>query len=196
LHQLSAQLDEILHLNQHGFRKRLSCVTQLITVFHDLAANVDNGKETHAVALDLSKAFDVVPHHLLIQKLISYNISPVQVNWINAFLSNRYQCVVLDGLISGPIPVTSGVPLLFLGPVLFLLFINDMVDVVKHSSVKLYADDTLLYKPITSAQDCYLLQRDLEAVHLWSVKNLMKFNASKSFVTIFSSNRNRCFQTG
>jgi hypothetical protein len=194
LHQLSVYLDDILYLNQHGFRSKLSCTTQLLTVFHDLAADADKGIESHAIALDFSKAFDLVPHSLLIQKLIKYNISSVLVHWITDFLTNRYQCVVINGVASDLVPVTSGVPQgSVLGPALFLLYINDIVDVIQHCTIKLYADDTLLYKPITTTHDCELLQEDLRAVHTWSQENQMKFNTAKSYVVFFSLTRNHQF---
>ena len=110
LHWLSTQLKRILSLNQHGFRSNLSCTTQLITVYHDLASYADKGLETHAVALDFRKAFDLVPHHILIQKLTAYGIKSVLIHWINSFLTNRLQRVVLEGHASNAVPVTSGVP--------------------------------------------------------------------------------------
>ena len=97
LHQLSTQLDDILSLSQHGFRSNISCTTQLITVFHDLVFNNDKGLEPLAVALDFSKAFDLVPHPILIQKLLKYDIDPVL---ISAFLTDRHQRVVLKGSVS------------------------------------------------------------------------------------------------
>ena len=146
------------------------------------------------MALDFSKAFDLVPHTILIEKLIKYNIDPVLVRWIHALVSGRSQRVVLvlNGCMSKSVPVTSGVPQgSVLGPVLFLVFINDIVDVVRHCTIKLYADDTLLYMPITSTEDCDLLQQDLDALHDWSKQNHMRFNACKSYFTVFSTGKCR-----
>ena len=166
LHWLSTQLKRILSLNQHGFRSNLSCTTQLITVYHDLASYADKGLETHAVALDFRKAFDLVPHHILIQKLTAYGIKSVLIHWINSFLTNRLQRVVLEGHASNAVPVTSGVPQgSVLGPALFLLFINDITDVIKHCKIKLYADDTLIYRPIACSEDVKVLQEDLNALN-------------------------------
>lgn len=121
-------------------------------MFHDLASTADAGIETDAIALDFGKAFDLVPHNHLITKLINCCINPVLVHWIAAFLSDRSQYVVLGGITTNPDPVTSGVPQgSVLVPVLFLIYmyINDIVDVVHHSSIRLFADDAILYTPIT-----------------------------------------------
>ena len=124
----------------------------------------------------------------MIQKLLKYDIDPVLKRWISAFLTDRHQRVVIKGSVSSLVPVTSGVPQgSVLGPVLFLLFINDISDVVKYCSIKLYADDTFIYKAISSAQDCLLMQRDLDALLEWSRLNQMRFDVSKSFITVFST---------
>ena len=188
LHNLNYQMDNILHPNQHGFRKTLSCSTQLVTVTHDIASHLDSGLELHAAVLDFSKAFDLVPHHLLIKKLIDYNINPIITRWVASFLSGRSQSVVLDGVSSGRVPVTSGVPQgSVLGPALFLIYINDIVETIEASQIRLFADDTLVYRPVSSASDSSLFQRDLENLYQWSKSNLMRFNASKSNIIVFSS---------
>jgi hypothetical protein len=121
---LSASL---YHL-QHGFLKGKSTVTQLLTVYHDILNSLANGKEVDTVHLDLSKAFDKVSHHLLLNKLQSYGISGSVLQWFQSYLCNRQQRVVLDGTFSDWLPVTSGVPQSsILGPLLFLVYANDMV---------------------------------------------------------------------
>lgn len=95
------------------------------------------------IALDSSKAFDLVPHYHLITKHTNCSINPALVHWIAVFLSDMSQLVVLGGVRSDPVPVTSGVPQgsCVLVPILFPVYINDVVDVVQHSSVRLFADD-------------------------------------------------------
>ena len=96
--------------------------------------------------------------------------------WISSWLSRRSQQVVLDGQASDPVPVLSGVPQgLVLGPILFLIFINDLPDNIK-PSVCLFADDCVLYRNIHSLQDCLILQEDLDSLGLWEADWQMKFN--------------------
>jgi len=196
LHYLNQHLQDILCHNQHGFRKSLSCNTQLLTVVNDIVSSIDKGSEVHGVVLDFSKAFDLVPHDRLIQKLIFYGFDRLLVQWIADFLHDRSQRVVLDGVASSRVPVTSGVPQgSVLGPSLFLLYINDIVDVVEFCTIKLFADDTLIYTPINSIDDTYKLQKDLDSLLRWSIENGMSFNTRKSSKISFGSRCERyCFQ--
>ena len=188
MHNLNIHLEHIIHNNQHGFRKSLSCSTQLITVVHDLASSIDKGIEVHAVVLDFSKAFDRVPHHRLIDKLVRNNVCSYITRWIASFLSDRLQRVVIDDMTSDLVPVTSGVPQgSVLGPALFILYINDIVGSVTNSTIRLFADDTLVYSQITNAKDHQLFQKDLNSLLQWSTQNQMSFNASKSNVIVFTN---------
>ena len=95
---------------QHGFRAKRSCETQLLTLAHELADNLHNGIQTDLVILDFSKAFDKVPHRKLLMKIDNYGIRGNTWRWVESFLSNRNQQVLLDGEISSQLPVVSGVP--------------------------------------------------------------------------------------
>jgi hypothetical protein len=188
LHHMSSRTSEILASNQHGFRKTYSCTTQLASVIQDVVMAFDSKKPVHAVVLDFAKAFDVVPHRLIIQKLLKYNFEPFLIHWINSFLSQRKQKVLLDGVLSETCRVSSGVPQgSVLGPVLFITFINDIVDCAPNSSIKLFADDTLLYRQVSTAQDSDTLQADLDKVAAWAASNGMSFNVSKTSVLVFGS---------
>ena len=161
-HHIREHLDNlsILSVFHHGFRSGHSCVSQLLVTVHNFMTAFDREIQTDVAVLDFSKAFDVVPHRRLLGKLKHYGITGPTLNWISEFLSGRTQCVVVDGAESSWIPVTSGVPQgTVLGALLFLLYINDLPDCVS-SSVRLFADDCLLYRRVTSVDDQLELQND------------------------------------
>jgi hypothetical protein len=119
---------------------------------------------TDLIIMDFAKAFDKVPHQRLLYKHKFYGIKNQTLNWISAFLSNRTQTVVLDGESSDIAPVTSGVPQgTVMVPVFFLEYINDLPEYLKSSQLRLFADDSIIYKTIKSQKDCDSLQEDLDA---------------------------------
>ena len=121
-------------------------------------------KQTDLIIMDFAMAFDKVPHRRLLHKLEYYGIRGSTHKWINSWLSGRTQHVFLDGQASDPVPVLSSVPQgSVLGPVLFLIFINDLPDSIR-SSVCLFADDCVLYRNIHSLQDCLTLQKDITSL--------------------------------
>ena len=164
---------------QHGFRRGHSCETQLIAFVEDLAKEMQNGGQTDVIVMDFSKAFDKVPHQELLYKLSNYGINIVTLSWLKSFLSNRKQRVVLEGVMSDQVPVSSGVPQgSVLGPILFLAYINDLPQYVK-SKVRLFIDDTVIYLAIKSSVDCIQLQQDLLSLENWESDWKMEFNATK-----------------
>ena len=167
---------QILCDNQHGFRQGRSCETQLLLTINDLAKNLDNNLQTDVMFLDFAKAFDKVDHSCLIHKLQNYGIRGNLLSWLENFLTQRTQCVIIDGYCSSTTNVTSGVPQgSVLAPLLFLCFINDLPEGIK-SRIKLYADDVLLYSTITSPDDCHQLQADLSTLERWAKMWNMIFN--------------------
>ena len=116
----------------------------------ELSKTMQMGKQTDLILLDFSKAFDIVAHEKLIQKLHHYGIRGDTLKWMKAFLDNRKQAVVINGVNSNCISVSSGVPQgSVLGPILFLVYINDLPEQVK-SRVRLFADDTAMYLALSS----------------------------------------------
>ena len=180
----------ILAENQHAFRKARSCESQLILAIHDITKNIDDGLTTDVAILDFSKAFDVIPHHRLLNKLDFYGIRSKTKQWITSFLTKRQQRVVVNGKYSNWVPVLSGVPQgTVLGPHLFLLHIND-IDSGVTSTTRLFADDCLVYNSISSPKDEEQLQSDLNTMVDWSNTWGMKFNPSKCTTMRVSRKKN------
>ena len=122
----------------------------------------DRKKQVDVAVLDFSKAFDVVPHQRLLRKLRHCGIDGLTLAWIDSFLNGRYQRVIVDGVCSGWSPVLSGISQgTVLGPLLFLIYINDLPDCVS-SRVRLFADDCLIYREIHNPEDQLALQKDLD----------------------------------
>ena len=164
---------------QHRFHKRRSCETQLILTIDDLARGLNHKQQIDAVLLDFSKAFDRVPHQRLLLKLKHYGVRGNILSWIEDFLSARTQEIIIEGSKPSPSPVMSGVPQgTVLGPLLFLVYINDMPECVK-SEIKLFVDDSLLYRRIQNIADCHQLQEDLNKLQEWEQRWQMGFNADK-----------------
>ena len=165
-----ADTHNILYPLQHGFRTGRSCETQLREFIDDVTLNMENGKQTDILVLDFSKAFDKVSHPLLLHKLHNYGIQRELNSWIQNFLSNRKQAVVLKGDKSDYVAVESGVPRgSVLGPSLFLYYINDINDIPTglSSTIRLFADDTIACLAIKSNRDALTLQQDLDKLSNW-----------------------------
>ena len=155
-------INDIIINHQHGFRQKFSCETQLISAINDWAKSINCRTQTDVILLDFSKAFDTVPHQRLLSKLNFYGIRDRSLDWIKAFLTDRTQVVSINGTHSNPRPVVSGVPQgSVLGPVLFLLYINDITDNIS-SHMRLFADDSVIYREINTQQDHLALQEDLD----------------------------------
>ncbi len=185
----------ILHDRQHGFRAMRSCETQLTTFVNELAKQMSKGTQIDVIIMDFSKAFDRVPHRRLIHKLDHYGIRGHTLNWIESFLGGRKQRVLVSGELSEFVDVDSGVPQgSVLGPILFLLYINDLPTTTV-SPMRLFADDCILYKEIRNDNDSQLLQKDLDSVAQWEDDWLMDLNPAKCSVLRFTRSRSpRTFQ--
>ncbi|KAL5264266.1 hypothetical protein ACHWQZ_G005385 [Mnemiopsis leidyi] len=177
---LHLETNDLLSDKQHGFRANRSCLTQMLDHFDDIFEGFTRGEDTDSIYLDYAKAFDKVDLDLLIHKLRRYGFHSRLIEWIKSFLFDRDQVVVLDGIHSDLAKVISGVPQgSVLGPLLFILFINDLEQVVTSSRVSFFADDTRVSKRIGCMNDCYLLQEDLYKILDWSLRNNMKLHEQK-----------------
>ena len=175
--------DNELYTNcQHGFRKKRSCMTQLLLTMEDFTTYFEQSDSFDVVYLDFRKAFDTVPHCRLIEKLKGYGIVGNILDWIRAFLLGRTQRVRINEATSAKERVLSGIPQgSILGPVLFTIFINDLPDLVQ-SNCKIFADDTKLYNISTNHTT---LQRDLNSLQEWSDTWNLQFNVTKCHVMYY-----------
>ena len=180
---------DILIDAQHGFRKSRSCESQLIMTVQDLANSLNRNEQVDGILLDFSKAFDKVPNQRLLEKLSYYGVRGNLHNWIKDFLTNQKQEVVLEGKHSSRSEVTSGVPQgTVLGPLLFLIFINDLTKNTS-SNVRLFVAGCLLYRTINCEADAKTLQKDLDTMQQWEAEWLMEFNPNKCEVITITNKR-------
>ena len=185
-------------VNQWGFQKGKSTTLALLSTVHQWHLYLEDHKEMYATFLDLKKAFDTVPHRLLINKLSDIGLNNFIIRWVRSYLTDRKQVVVLDGSSSARCSVASGVPQgSVLGPLLFLLYINGLEEVPLSAGTKfvLYADDILVYKPICSVDDHHLFQSDLSAISNWLAHNCMSLNAAKCKYMLISRKRSSLAST-
>ena len=159
---------DVIKPSQHGFRSGRSCLTNLLEYLEYVTTQIDNRQPVDCVYLDFSKAFDKVPHQRLLVKLKTMGIEGKVLEWIRDWLSNRKQRVVLNGTNSKWQPVLSGVPQgSVLGPLLFILYINDL-DTGITSNISKFADDTKLFYRVPDNVTSSALQSDLDRLVAWA----------------------------
>ena len=169
----------LLKDSQHGFRRHRSCLTNLLEFFHNVFSEHDRSKAVDVIYLDFAKAFDKVPYRRLLSKLRAMGIGGEVARWIENWLSGRRQRVVVNGSSSGWSPVTSGVPQgSVLGPLLFIVYINDIDEGIA-SRISKFADDTKLGIDVSIPENVERLKQDMERLGEWSDKWQMPFNLSK-----------------
>ena len=174
---------------QHVFHAHMSCETQLQVTLQDFLPIRDQGTEIYLGILDFSKAFDTVLHERLLGKLEYYDIQGPILNWTAAFLRGQVQRLVLDGIACDHTPVDSGVPQgTVLRPLLFLIHINDLPQVVT-SSVRLFAENCLLYHLISSRDDQLALQKDLDTLQLLGHTWGTRFNVDECYIMRISGSK-------
>ena len=173
--------NELINPSQHGFMRRKSCTTNLLEFLEKVTSEVDQGNALDIVYLDFSKAFDKVPHRRLLEKIRAHSVGGQVLRWIQKWLNGRTQRTVLNGEFSPWQEVLSGVPQgSVLGPLAFVVFINDIDEVAgKISIMNKFADDTKCGHVIKDDKDRDTLQGCLDKLVQWTMTWGMDFNVKK-----------------
>jgi hypothetical protein len=172
--------------HQHGFFRGRSTSTNLSCISHFISAALDKNTQVDVIYTDFSKAFDCIDHNILLNKLRHFGFSDSLLNLFESYLSDRFCYVNVLGLYSARLVVNSGVPQgSNLGPLLFLLFINDIVEIFS-LNVLLFADDVKLYSTIRDISDCMRLQSNIDVLYGWCRSNGLPLNRDKCYILSFS----------
>ncbi|KAL0881298.1 hypothetical protein ABMA27_001181 [Loxostege sticticalis] len=175
---------------QHGFLRKRSTVSNLVLLNDYVTHSMDNGRQVDVIYTDYSKAFDRIDHNLLLGKLQDIGIRGDLLRWFSSYISNRSQAVVIKNYISGWVSIPSGVPQgSLLGPLLFVIFVNDISSCLHSSRLLCFADDMKIYTSISSQDDAVALQADLSRLCDYCVSNKLDLNPSKCSVVTFGRKR-------
>lgn len=190
---LYAHLQPMLYNAQSGFRQSFSCETALTRLLDMWTRNMDDNKLNGVVLLDLRKAFDLISHKTLMIKLQQYKIGPSSLKLFDSYLVDRVQQVAFKGSTSSALTVKSGVPQgSILGPLFFILYINDLPLQLGHSTIDMYADDstvTVAGNTVSLIEDT--LNNELEIVSDWCTQNKMALNIDKTKSMLITTSRKR-----
>ena len=187
--ELMLRCGHLIDPRQHGFLKNKSCTTQLVDFCDSLSLSLNCNIRSDVIYFDFAKAFDSVNHDLILKKLKSFfAIDGVLLQFISEYLKNRRQSVLVNGCTSSELPVLSGVPQgSILGPTLFVLFLNDISQGLDSgTNITMYADDTKIWRQMLDYDDHLVLQRDINYLYDWSLRNKMRFHSSKCKVLMVS----------
>ena len=180
-----------LSLYQSGNRKMHSTETALINVSDNLLKAIDEKSASLLVLLDMSKAFDSLNHNLLLEKLRKLGLKASAVSWFSSYLSSRYQRVRYEDSVSEMLPLTNGVPQgSILGPVLFTIYINDLISVITYSQAAAYVDDSQLYFKFSvsaSSSAMAAVNQDLRNIRKWCATNALLINPDKTKLVVVGS---------
>ncbi len=188
--------NDMLTNSQHGFRPNHSTVTAMLEIANKWFHNIDIGQLNGAIFLDLKKAFDTVDHKILLHKLHLYGIKGIALNWFRSYLSNRKQYCWVNDHLSHPQEMVCGIPQgSILGPLLFLIYVNDLPNCLKHTRCNMFTDDTQINTSSNNIDSiANILNEDLINVSDWMKANKLSLNASKTEYMVIRSH-NRLHQT-
>ena len=172
---------------QYGFKPGSTTVDCLVDLIEEISTCLDQGDYAVSIFLDLSKAFDTVNHSILLSKLLSYGIQKPHIDWFKSYLNKRKQIVFVNGNISDTMPITSGVPKgSILGPLLFLIYINDFTQSSDFFSMRLFADDTSLTASAKNIDELlFEINKELPNIYDWLCANKLTLNLRKTKYLIF-----------
>ena len=178
--------NQLYNETQHGFRNSRSTLTNLIEYYESILLQLENNRAADSIYLDFSKAFDKCDHGIILTKLHRLGIRGKLLEWIEGFLKRRKQCVVIEGCRSEAVWTTSGVPQgSVLGPLLFLILMYDITKGITHAILSSFADDTNVWKGISTLREKWQLQIDLDLIYQWAELNNLEFNSKKIQVICF-----------
>ena len=182
--------NNLLYNSQYGFRKGHSCELAAMEVTDKIFKYLDDKKLPLAIYLDFSKAFDTINHKILLHKLKYYGVTGVALEWFNDYLTNRKQYVKYKNNTSSEQIITTGVPQgSILGPLLFIIYINDIAKITKNFKFTIYADDTTLIEPLCTfaypnprnkAKLSNEINAELGKIVEWLALNELSLNAKKN----------------
>ena len=187
------EVNKILSKHQYGFRKNRSTELAIIELVDKITKGIDQGKYTLGIFLDLSKAFDTIHHRILIKKLEHYGIRGICLKWFENYLENRKQVVKYNKIKSDEMTIKSGVPQgSILGPLLFLLYINDIQNCSNIISIILFADDTNVFYSHTSIEKLNeIMQTEINKISDWLNANILSINTTKTKCILFRSRKKK-----
>ena len=186
--------NKVVYASQYGFRKNRSTVNAITELVCHITNAIENKQQsTLSVFLDLSKAFDTIDHNILLHKLECYGVRGLALNWFQSYLTDRKQYVLYNNVQSQTLDITCGVPQgSVLGPLLFLIYVNDTANCLTHSKLIYFADDTTVFLSSKCINDLYKnMNSDLDDLTNWFKANRLALNVNKSNCMLFQPNGNQ-----
>ena len=180
-------VNKMLFNGQYGFRKNCSTTFALLDLMEDITKAIDDKKFTVGLFIDLKKAFDTIDHEILLKKLYFYGVRGTAYNWIESYLSSRFQYCCYNSVSSAKLPISCGVPQgSILGPLLFILYINDMANVSTLLKFIIFADDTnIFYSHKSLVEIQKVMNTELCKLSLWFKCSKLSLNVLKTNFIIF-----------
>jgi hypothetical protein len=186
-----------ISIDQFAYMKNHSTATSLHRLIDDILENINEKENTALCFLDIRKCFDTIDHNILIYKLRKYGIQGSSLSWFISYLKNRTQVVAFNNKVSSEKSIGIGVPQgTILGPILFLLFVNDISNHILNASINIYADDVVLYfsdKNINVLQKT--LQQSLDSVHEWYKRNKLSLSVEKCTSMVINNSKKKCLDS-